>query len=62
LGEATDPTAYFAGDRLKLLKYQNILWLLIISASVFAAARLLTLNFYGALVCVALTNLLLLDS
>jgi hypothetical protein len=36
--------------------------LLILSGSVFAAARMLALNFYGSLLCVVLSNLLLLNS
>jgi hypothetical protein len=62
LGEAVDPSAYFSGERVKLLKYQNMFWLLILSGSVFAAARMLALNFYGSLLCVVLSNLLLLNS
>jgi hypothetical protein len=62
LGEAADPSAYFAGKRVKLLKYQNMFGLLILSGSVFAAARMLALNFYGSLLCVVLSNLLLLNS
>ena len=58
---AADPSAYFAGERVRLLKYQNMLWWMLLSGSVFAAARMLALNFYRSLLCVFLTNLLLLS-
>lgn len=61
-GVAADPAAYFSGERVKLLKYQNMFWLLLLSASVYGAARILALNFYAALLCVVLSNLLLLGA
>jgi hypothetical protein len=58
---AADPSAYFAGERVRLLKYQNVFWWMLLSGAVFAAARLLALSFYRSLLCVLLCNLLLLN-
>jgi hypothetical protein len=61
LGQA-EPQAYLSGERLVILKWQNILWLLVLSASVFGVARLMGLSHYLSLLCVALNSLLLLNS
>jgi hypothetical protein len=60
LGRA-QPAEYFTGKRARWLKYQNFLWLALLSGGVFALARLLRLPFWGALVCVWTSNLLLLN-
>jgi 4-amino-4-deoxy-L-arabinose transferase-like glycosyltransferase len=53
---------YFSGTRARALKYQNVLWLTVLSAGVFASACVMGLPFWGAVACVLLSNLLLLDS
>jgi hypothetical protein len=53
---------YFTGKRARWLKYQNFLWLALLSGGVSALARQLRLTFWGALVCVGTSNLLLLNS
>jgi hypothetical protein len=51
---------YFHGRRAELLKHQNILWLGLLSVAVFMIGRRLELSFLSALLCVLLTNALLL--
>jgi hypothetical protein len=55
LGEAP-PEAYFQGERVQLLKYQNILWLGLLSLGAFWAVRFLTGSFYLALLGTLLVN------
>ena len=45
LGKA-EPARYLSGDRARFLKYQNILWLGVLSAVVFVAANRFTGAFY----------------
>jgi hypothetical protein len=54
-GEAP-PEAYFSGRRVQLLKYQNVLWLALLSLGAFFAARGLTASRALALLCVLLVN------
>lgn len=56
LGEAP-PEAYFHGERVELLKYQNIFWLALLSVGAFWAARFFTSSVPLALVAVLLVNL-----
>jgi hypothetical protein len=49
LGKAATADAYYSGERVRLLKYQNLLWLLLLSGSAFWAARILGASFYVAL-------------
>lgn len=56
------PSEYFYGKRAELLKYQNIFWLSLLSATLFVIGRRLGLAFPPALLCVLLGNLLLLNS
>jgi 4-amino-4-deoxy-L-arabinose transferase-like glycosyltransferase len=49
-GTAPD-TAYFAGERARLLKYLDVAWMLILSLAVFAATRALTSSFAMAFIC-----------
>jgi hypothetical protein len=55
LGEAP-PRAYFEGLRVQLLKYQNILWLALLSLGAFSAVRFLTSSFSLALLGTLLVN------
>jgi hypothetical protein len=55
LGEAPDE-AYFRGQRVQLLKYQNVLWLALLSLSTFWAVRFLTSSFCLALLGTLLVN------
>jgi hypothetical protein len=55
------PAEYFGGERARWLKYQNFLWLALLSAGVLAFARLLGLGFWGSLACVLASNALLLN-
>jgi hypothetical protein len=52
---------YFQGRRAELLKYQNILWLSLLSAAVFLIGWRLGLGFWLSLLCVALANLHLMN-
>jgi hypothetical protein len=61
LGRA-DTAEYYRGERAKLLKYQNIPWLALLSAVVFIIGQELGLAFLPSLLCVLLTNLLLLNA
>lgn len=54
------PADYFHGQRARLLKYQNILWLSLLSGAVFMLARRLGLSFLFSLLGVLATNSLLL--
>jgi hypothetical protein len=56
LGEAAAPDAYYQGDRVRLLKYQNILWLGLLSLGAFWAARVLGSSFYLALLAAVLVT------
>jgi 4-amino-4-deoxy-L-arabinose transferase-like glycosyltransferase len=47
LGKA-DATEYFSGERAKLVKYQNILWLISLWSAVFVATRWFTGSFFAA--------------
>jgi hypothetical protein len=49
LGKAAAADDYFHGDRVRFLKYQNILWLALLSLGAFWAIRVLTTSFYLAL-------------
>ena len=49
LGKAATADAYYSGERVRLLKYQNIAWLLLLSLSALWAARILGASFYVAL-------------
>jgi hypothetical protein len=55
LGKAP-PEAYFRGQRVRLLKYQNILWLGLLSLGAFYAVRLFTASFSIALLGTLLVN------
>ncbi len=59
LGDS-DPHAYLEGPRAKYLKYQNFLWLGLLTFSAFLAVRLLTSSFWLGLLGAALINYLLL--
>jgi hypothetical protein len=59
LGAAPE-AEYFHGRRAELLKYQNILWMGILSAALFMIGRSVGMAFLPALLCVLLTNALLL--
>lgn len=61
LGQASEDD-YFRGERGKLLKLKNLPWLALLSVVIFLFAEELGLSFLPSLVCVLLTNLLLLDS
>lgn len=56
LGEAP-PEAYFHGQRVQLLKYQNIVWLSLLSIGAFSALRFFTSSFTLALFGTLLVNL-----
>ncbi len=56
LGEAP-PEAYFHGRRVQLLKYQNIVWLSLLSIGAFSAVSFFTSSFALALVGTLLVNL-----
>ncbi len=45
----TNPTQYFTGDRAKYLKYQNVAWLTLLTASAFWIVHALTASYYVAL-------------
>jgi len=45
-----DATEYFAGERVKFVKYQNILWLILLFIAVLAATRWLTDSWLAAVV------------
>lgn len=57
LGPAADEEAYFSGERVKYLKYQNLLWLALLSVATFWATLELTSSFALGLVAVLLANL-----
>ncbi len=46
LGKAAGPEDYYHGERVRLLKYQNILWLGLLSLGAFWAIRVLAGSFY----------------
>jgi hypothetical protein len=48
LGTAPDQ-AYFQGERVRLLKYQNLLWITLLCIGTFQAIRLMSSSFYLAL-------------
>ncbi len=56
LGEAP-PDAYFHGQRVQLLKSQNILWLALLSLGAFWAVKFFTSSFSAALLGTLLVNL-----
>jgi hypothetical protein len=56
LGEAAAPDAYLHGNRVRILKYQNILWLGLLSLGAFWAARVLGGSFYFALLAAVLVT------
>ena len=56
LGEAP-PEAYFHGQRVRLLKYQNVLWLSLLSIGAFWGVRVFTSSFPLALLGALLVNL-----
>jgi 4-amino-4-deoxy-L-arabinose transferase-like glycosyltransferase len=56
----TDNSDYFQGRRARLLKYQNLVWMAVLTLVTFALARELGITFNLSLVCVAALNLLLL--
>jgi hypothetical protein len=49
--------AYFSGERVKYLKYQNVLWLSLLTVATFWAALELTSSFALGLIAVVLVNL-----
>ncbi len=53
---ASEPNAYLQGPRTKYLKYQNLLWLGLLTLSAFWAVRLLTSSFWFGLLGAALVN------
>jgi hypothetical protein len=55
LGPA-DNDDYFQGDRARYIKYQNIFWLLLLSAGTFVACRYFTSFNYASLLAVVLLN------
>ena len=55
LGAAPDD-AYFSGTRAKYLKYQNLIWLPLLSAGAFWAAYVLTSSFFLGLLGLLLVN------
>jgi hypothetical protein len=55
-GAAPDD-AYFSGERVRYLKYQNVLWLSLLTVATFWATLELTSSFALALVAVVLVNL-----
>jgi hypothetical protein len=55
MGEAP-PEAYFHGQRVQLLKYQNLLWLALLSLGAFSAVSFFTSSFSLALVGTLLVN------
>jgi hypothetical protein len=56
LGKADTPDAYLHGDRVRILKYQNILWLGLLSIGAFWAVRALASSFYPALLAAVLVT------
>jgi hypothetical protein len=62
LGPARDSSDYYHGQRARLLKYQNIVWLALLSITLFVIGQWLGLAFVPSLLCVLLTNLLLLQA
>jgi hypothetical protein len=50
------PQEYFQGRRVQLLKYQNILWLALLSLGTFWATRYFTGSFYAGLLGTLLVN------
>ena len=57
LGHA-DTAEYYHGERARWLKYQNIPWMALLSATVFRLGQELGLAFLPTLICVLLSNLL----
>jgi hypothetical protein len=55
LGAAPED-AYFSGERVKYLKYQNIIWLAILCVGAFWATQVLTSSFLLGLLAVVLVN------
>jgi hypothetical protein len=55
VGEAP-PESYFSGKRLQYLKYQNLLWLSLLSFGTFWFARGMTSSFYVGLLAVVFVN------
>lgn len=51
---AAAPDRYFSGERVRLLKLQNLVWLCVLAISVFAAIRRFTASFWAALLGAAL--------
>jgi hypothetical protein len=51
---AAEAEAYFSGDRVKYLKYQNLIWLALLCVGAFWAAKALTSSFLLALIALAL--------
>lgn len=49
---------YLSGQRLKLLKYQNLLWLLLLGVGIFEGIRLATGSFYVSLTGAAIGGVL----
>jgi hypothetical protein len=56
IGAAPDD-AYFSGQRVKYLKYQNFIWLPLLSAGAFWAALELTSSFWLGLLALVLVNI-----
>ena len=61
LGHA-DTAEYYHGERARWLKYQNIPWMALLSVTVLMLGRELGLAFLPSLICVLLSNLLLLEA
>lgn len=56
LGKAATPDDYYHGDRVRFLKYQNVLWLVLLSLGAFWAVRTLAGSFYLALLGAVLVS------
>jgi hypothetical protein len=56
LGKADSADAYTHGERVRLLKYQNVLWAVLLCIGGFWAARVLGASFYVALLAGALVT------
>jgi hypothetical protein len=54
---AAPPDAYFSGERVKQLKYQNLIWLAVLSVGAFWATHVLTSSFWLGLLAVVLVNM-----
>lgn len=60
-GRPDSDKAYFAGDRAKLLKFQNLFWLGVLIASLFVAIKQFTQSYWAACAAVVLLHWSLLE-